>query len=99
MRNKNISTVYPATNPKDFTAIILAAGEAEAIKTFGSNRSLVTFGNTTLISHQITSLRRAVPGLSDIIVVLGFDHERTLKSIPRNIRVVLNERWADTSET
>lgn len=96
---QNISRVFSETSPQGFTAIILAAGEAESIKMFGSNRSLVVFNSTTLIGHQIVTLRRTFPNLADIIVVLGYDHERTLKSIPSGIRVVINERWADTSET
>jgi choline kinase len=95
----SVGNVWPDVNPSDFTAILLCAGEAEFIKNFGSNRPLIVLGDNTLLSSQINTIRRKLPGISDIIVVLGFDAERTLKSVPKGVRVILNERWQETSES
>lgn len=96
MRQRNIKPVFNTFNPGEVTAIILCAGEAEVIRQCGTNRALTPIGETNLINHQIKTVRRALPGC-EIIVVAGHDYHNTIKALPKGVRAVINERWADTS--
>ncbi len=80
-------------NTTDLTLIIVAAGAGKRIGSLG-NRSLIHVGNSNLVNFQIQQTRLAFPNLWDVIVVTGFDADRVVKTLPRDVRIVECENYS-----
>lgn len=91
-----VKKVFPQIDEKNLTAIILAASPARRMTTIG-NRSLIKVNNTNLINYQIDSVKAKFKEIADIICVLGYEAERVYKTLPKGVRSVENERYADTN--
>ncbi len=57
--------------------------------------SLVKLGNESLICRQIRILKRVYP-LAEIIVVGGHNADRVYRELPKGIKFVENQKYADT---
>jgi choline kinase len=65
-------------------AILLAAGRGSRLGAFTDTRpkSLLEFGDTTLIEHSLQNLQRA--GISQAVVIVGYLHEQLEAAIRRH---------------
>ena len=75
------------------SGIVLAAGEATR---FGSTKQLATIASVPLVGHAIAALRSSS---DEIVVVTGHDAEAVEAVLPRDVRVVRNERFRDGMAT
>lgn len=80
---------------KDLTAILLCAGKGRRTASIGS-KSLIKIGDTNLINHQIATLKNKFPNIFDIIVVVGFEADKIIRTLSNDIRVVENENFENT---
>jgi choline kinase len=79
------------------TGVILAAGAGTRLNGSGVERPkcLVPFAGTTLLDLQLRALRWC--GISEIVVVVGFESDRVRKACGPGVRFVENTRFADTN--
>ena len=73
------------TEPR-VAAVVLAAGKSSRMA--GENKLLLPFRGRPLILHTLAALQAAA--LSDILVVVGNEHERLRAVLPEAITVVFN---------
>lgn len=78
------------------SVIIPAAGMGYRMKSYGPTCLLDANKNQIIIEKSINNVKKAFPH-SDIIVVLGFESERVIKSLPRNVRIVENQSYEETN--
>jgi choline kinase len=79
------------------TGIILAAGKGSRLNGSAADvpKCLVQVGGLTLVERQTRSL--AAAGIDDIVVVIGCQAEHVRRSLPRGVRFVENQRFAETN--
>ena len=79
------------------TAVILAAGAGTRLNGSGVDRPkcLAPFGDATLLDLQLSGLRHC--GITDIVVVVGFESERVRQACGPGVRFVENTRFAATN--
>lgn len=83
-----------AENP--LTVIIPVAGMGHRMKSYGPKCLLQANQKETILGKTITNIKKEYPH-SDIIVVVGFESEKVVKSLPHSVRVVENARYRDTN--
>src|SRR5215212_7693336 len=78
-------------------AIIVAAGRSSRLYPLTSEtpKSLLPIGETSMIERSIDLLNAA--GTSDIIVVVGFCHDKIRRQLRGRARFVLNPFYAETN--
>jgi choline kinase len=78
-------------------AIILAAGQGCRLNGSVEPRPkcLYEVGGTPLLHHQLRAL--ADHGVHDVVIVVGFQHERIRQAAGTAARYVVNHRFADTN--
>jgi choline kinase len=80
----------------DLCIVIPTAGLGRRMKSFGP-KALINLGDgRTVLRRQLDLLKARYPK-ADIVVVVGYDGDRVLKTLPAGVRVVENERFEDTS--
>lgn len=85
------------TNPSDpLTVIIPVAGMGHRMKSYGPKCLLPANTRETILDKTIANIEREYP-YSDIIVVVGFESEKVIKSLPHNIRIVENKQFEETN--
>lgn len=80
----------------DLSIIIPAAGAAKRMASHGPKPLISLPDNRTIIGRQIDLLKTIFPK-ADIIVVLGHEADRIVNNLPRKVRVIENEKFAETS--
>lgn len=80
----------------EISVVIPAAGAGRRMKSYGPKSLLPLSPGRTVIRRQIDTIRHVWPGV-DIVVVVGFDADKVIKTLPDGVRVVENERYEDTS--
>lgn len=93
----------PRNRPHNLSIIIPAAGAGRRMKSHGP-KPLIELpasgspgrGHETVIGRQIRVLREVFPG-AEIVVVVGHEAERVIRSLPAGVKVVENELYADTN--
>ena len=80
----------------NLSIIIPAAGTSKKMKSYGS-RSLIELKNGQNVIYRQLSILSEVYPQAEIIVVLGFEAFKVLKHIPKNVRVVINHSYEETS--
>ncbi len=78
------------------TVIIPVAGMGHRMKSYGPKCLLPANTKETILDKTIANIKREYP-YSDIIVVVGFESEKVIKSLPHNIRVVENQKFEETN--
>lgn len=73
------------------SAIVLAAGTASRM---GSQKQLLRLGDKTLLEHTLANLRAAAR-VREIVVVLGAAAEQIRPLLPPDVKVVVNEAFAE----
>lgn len=86
----------PRHSPQDLSILIPAAGMGRRMKSYGPKPLIDLTGSETLIGRQVRILRATFPR-SDLVVVLGHEAERILRVLPSGVKVVENERYAETN--
>jgi choline kinase len=78
-------------------AIILAAGQGCRLNGSAIPRPkcLYEIGDVPLLHHQLLALADA--GIHDVVIVVGFQHERIRQAVGSGVRFVVNERFAETN--
>ena len=78
-------------------AIILAAGQGCRLNGSSAPRPkcLYEVGGVALLHHQLRAL--ADHGVHDVVIVVGFQHDRIRKAAGPGVRFVVNERFAETN--
>src|SRR3954447_10153452 len=78
-------------------AIIVAAGRSSRLYPLTSEtpKCLLTIGETSIIERSIDLLNAA--GISDVIVVVGFCHEKIRRQLRGRARFVLNPFYTETN--
>lgn len=66
------------------------------MKSYGPKALIELPGHETIIGRQLRVLRSRFP-TADIVVVVGHEADRVIKTLPRNIKVVENENYANTN--
>lgn len=79
----------------ELAVIIVAAGPGRRMRSFGARSLLTLADGRTVLRRQIDQARAVWPR-ADIIVVAGFEAERVAKTLPRGVRMVENELYAET---
>ena len=83
-----------ADNP--LTVVIPAAGTGYRMKSYGPTCLLNANKKQTLIEKSIDNIQKVFSNV-DIIVILGFESEKVIKNLPRNIRIVENFSYDETN--
>lgn len=74
----------------EIPVLLLAAGSSSRM---GQPKQLLQWGNTTLIEHQIVTLRKTG---SPVHVVLGSNSDLIIPNISKyKISIIINEKWKD----
>ena len=89
------TTTVRKLKPEALQVIILAAGINYRMKSFGSI-SLANVNGTTLLEHQINTIRSFVPN-AEIVVVLGFEADKVMRVSPSGIQFVENQLYEETN--
>tara|TARA_R110002110_G_scaffold37253_6_gene123265 strand:- start:4594 stop:5304 length:711 start_codon:yes stop_codon:yes gene_type:complete len=85
------------TTPENpLTVVIPAAGMGHRMKSYGPKCLLKANQKETILEKTISNIKREYP-YSDIIVVVGFESEKVIKSLPHDIRIVENQRYKETN--
>jgi choline kinase len=81
---------------KNLSVVIPAAGIGRRMKSYGPKPLIDLDGRRTVLSRQLEIITRVYP-LADIVVVVGYEAETVIRTIPDGIKVVENELFADTN--
>ena len=101
MRNNRFTTFAKkfgtgTTDQKFLSVIIPVAGMGHRMKSYGPKCLLHADANYTIIERIILNVYEACPH-SDIITVVGFDADKVIKTIPRDVRIVENQLYEQTN--
>lgn len=92
-----VRNVRPVRAKKQKTSvIILAAGEANRMKSHGPRPLLRVTNELNLITHQLNVIREAVP-LNEIVLVCGHQAEKVMNNTPNDIVKIHNENYETTN--
>jgi len=78
------------------TVIIPAAGMGHRMKSYGPKCLLQANQKETILEKTICNIKKEYP-YCDIIVIVGFESEKIIKSLPHDIRIVENQRYRETN--
>ncbi len=77
-------------------AIILAAGQGSRLRDrLGRPKCLREVGGEPLVRHQLRALSGA--GVSDVTVVVGYQHDQVRSAVGDDVRYVMNRRYGETN--
>ena len=101
MRNNRFTTfakkLSPGTADQNLLSVIIpVAGMGHRMKSYGPKCLLHTDAKSTIIERIIFNVHKTYP-YSDIITVVGFDADKVIKILPRDIRIVENQLYEDTN--
>jgi len=101
MRSNRFTTfakkLSPGTTDQNFLSVVIpAAGMGHRMKSYGPKCLLHTGTEYTIIERIIHNVYQTYPH-SDIVVIVGFDADKVIKTLPRNIRIVENQLYEDTN--
>jgi len=101
MRNNRFTTfarkLGNTSTDKDLLSVIIpVAGMGHRMKSYGPKCLLHTDPQYTIIERIIYNVYKVYPD-SDIITVVGFDADKVIKILPRDIRIVENQFYEDTN--
>lgn len=81
---------------KKISVIIPTAGIGKKMKSFGTKALLDIGDKKSLIEYQIDIIKQILPN-AEIIVVVGFEGNKVLNILPKNIRGIENENFETTT--
>jgi len=78
------------------TVIIPVAGIGHRMKSYGPKCLLKANQKETILQKAIANIKREYP-CSDIIVIVGFESDKVMKTLPHNVRVIENTKYEETN--
>ena len=81
---------------KPLTVIIPIAGIGHRMKSYCPKCLLPVNSKETIIQKSINTVKRVYP-YAEIIVVVGFEADKVIKTIPNNVRIVENQIYESTN--
>ena len=78
------------------TVIIPVAGMGHRMKSYGPKCLLKANQKETILEKTVSNIKREYP-YSDIIVVVGFESEKVIRSLPSFVRIVENPNYEKTN--
>ena len=78
------------------TVIIPVAGMGHRMKSYGPKCLLKANQKETILEKTVSNIKREYP-YSDIIVVVGFEADKVIKSLPSFVRIVENQNYEKTN--
>jgi choline kinase len=79
----------------EFAVVIPAAGIGRRMRSYGPKCLVQLADGRTVLRRQIDLVRQLCPRV-DIVVVVGFEAERVIRTLPAGVRVVENEHYEET---
>ena len=80
----------------EITVVIPVAGMGHRMKSYGPKCLLQANQKETILEKTISNIKREYPN-SDIIVVVGFESNKVINSLPHYVRIVENPNFEETS--
>jgi choline kinase len=80
----------------DLTIILPCAGNGRRMKSHGPKSLIQIEGEITVIQKQLKILLGQFPK-AEVIVIVGFQADKLIKHLPKNVKIVENEFFEDTS--
>lgn len=80
----------------EFAVVISAAGAGRRMKARGPKALIEIGGGETVLSRQILLIRKALPS-AEIVVVVGHQKERVIKTLPKDVGWVENPIHEETN--
>tara|TARA_Y100000296_G_scaffold75741_1_gene95720 strand:- start:652 stop:1368 length:717 start_codon:yes stop_codon:yes gene_type:complete len=85
------------TSDKSLLSVIIpVAGMGHRMKSYGPKCLLHVDKESTIIERIIYNVYKSYP-YSDIIAVVGFDADKVIKTLPRDIRIIENQLYEETN--
>tara|TARA_R110002110_G_scaffold102142_4_gene259157 strand:- start:181 stop:888 length:708 start_codon:yes stop_codon:yes gene_type:complete len=84
------------TPDKPLTVLIPVAGMGHRMKSYGPKCLLKANQKETILEKTVSNIKREYP-YSDIIVVVGFESEKVVRSLPNFVRIVENQNYEKTN--
>ena len=81
---------------KNISIIIPVAGMGSRMKRYGPKCLFPTSKGSTILSKIIKNIRKVYP-YCEIIATVGFDADKVIDSVPKNIRIVENQLYDTTN--
>lgn len=96
--NRAVRNIRPikGVEPSRLSIIILAAGEANKMRSYGARSLIKVTSHQTLIEYQLDALHKFYQS-PEIVLVCGYEAERVMDNTPHEIIKVENERYQDTN--
>lgn len=79
----------------DLTVVILAAGPDHRMRAYSPKSLIGLPDGRTVVGRQIDICRTLWPG-ADVVVVAGYHADQVARKLPRDCRLVENERYLET---
>lgn len=84
------------TPDKPLTVLIPVAGMGHRMKSYGPKCLLKANQKETILEKTVSNIKKEYP-YSDIIVVVGFESEKVIRSLPNFVRIVENQSYEKTN--
>ena len=81
---------------KKLSVIIPVAGMGHRMKSYGPKCLFPTSKNRTILERTLTNVKKVFP-YSEIIVIVGFEADKIIKTLPSYVRVVENQLYEQTN--
>jgi len=98
--NRFIAPTRPqkiSESKEEICVVLLSGAIPYGMKSYGTKSLLNTIGGTTLIEHQIKTIKNVYPN-SEIITVIGYEADKIIKK-KLSCRLIENQLFEDTGET
>ncbi len=89
---RNITPIKVAWKKQKISIIILAAGEANRMKSQGPRPLLRITTSKNLITYQLDIIEKCIP-ICEIVLVCGYEADKVMDNTPDNIIKVENENY------
>lgn len=101
VKNRFVTTTQKKLSPgqaqeSPLTVIIPIAGVGHRMKSYGPKCLLPANKKESIIQKSISTVKKVFP-YAEIIVVVGFEADKVIRSIPEDVRIVENQFYETTN--
>jgi len=82
-------------NSDRLTIIVPTAGVGRRMKSYGPKSLIELFTDETILSRQLAIFEQCFP-FAEVIFVVGFESDKIVKKLPKNVKVIENELFETT---
>ena len=90
---RHIAPARPVGGGRKISIVLLCAGEANRMRSYGPRPLIKITPNQTLLGHQLSILEKFIPD-HEIIMVCGYEADRVMDNTPHYIVKVENEQYS-----